>query len=119
MRGEDGLNGQLSSFIDMESRIHERHRLLLIREVLNGALYAHEANRRSHEKGQTPFLFFSFFVAIVDGCGQTVRDRKGSHHRHTKPDQGQGRVTGRLNIHSPGSGAIGAWGAGFEFASGT
>ena len=38
MRGEDGLNGQLFSYIDMKSRIHERHRLRLIRKVVHGAL---------------------------------------------------------------------------------
>lgn len=38
MRGEDRSNGQLFSYIDIESRIHPKHPLRLIREVVNGAL---------------------------------------------------------------------------------
>jgi transposase len=52
MRGEDRTSSQLFSYIDIESRIHEKHPLRLIREVVNdalaglspefGRLYAHE-----------------------------------------------------------------------------
>ena len=38
MRGEDRSNGQLFSYIDIESRIHPKHPLRLIREVVNDAL---------------------------------------------------------------------------------
>lgn len=38
MRGEDRLNGQLFSYVDIESRIHAKHPLRLIREVVNEAL---------------------------------------------------------------------------------
>lgn len=38
MRGEDRSNGQLFSYIDIESRIHAKHPLRLIREVVNDAL---------------------------------------------------------------------------------
>jgi len=38
MRGADRSNGQLFSYIDIESRIHAKHPLRLIREVVNDAL---------------------------------------------------------------------------------
>ena len=38
MRGEDRKNGELFSYIDIESRIHAKHPLRLIREVVNDAL---------------------------------------------------------------------------------
>lgn len=38
MRGEDRKNRQLFSYIDIESRIHAKHPLRLIREVVNDAL---------------------------------------------------------------------------------
>lgn len=38
MRGEDRSNGPLFSYIDIESRIHAKHPLRLIREVVNDAL---------------------------------------------------------------------------------
>jgi transposase len=40
MRGEDRKNSQLFSYIDIESRIHAKHPLRLIREVVNDALLA-------------------------------------------------------------------------------
>lgn len=40
MRGEDRKNRQLFSYIDIESRIHEKHPLRLIREVVNEVLSA-------------------------------------------------------------------------------
>lgn len=38
MRGDDGKNKELFSYIDIESRIHTKHPLRLIREVVNDAL---------------------------------------------------------------------------------
>jgi transposase len=38
MRGEDRKNKELFSYIDIESRIHAKHPLRLIREVVNDAL---------------------------------------------------------------------------------
>lgn len=38
MRGEDRSNGQLFICIDIESRIHTKHPLRLVREVVNDAL---------------------------------------------------------------------------------
>ncbi|MGH3054054.1 MAG: IS5 family transposase [Gaiellaceae bacterium] len=38
MRGEDRSNGQLFSYVSIEDRIHEKHPLRLIREVVNEAL---------------------------------------------------------------------------------
>lgn len=40
MRGADRSNGQLFSYVDIESRIHPKHPLRLIREVVNDCLAA-------------------------------------------------------------------------------
>ena len=39
MRGEDRSNGQLFSYIEIESRVHAKPALRLIREVVNDAAY--------------------------------------------------------------------------------
>jgi transposase len=38
MRGDDRSNGQLFSYVSIEERVHEKHPLRLIREVVNAAL---------------------------------------------------------------------------------
>ncbi len=40
MRGEDRSNGPLFNYVDIESRIHPKHPLRLIREVVNDCLAA-------------------------------------------------------------------------------
>jgi transposase len=44
MRGSDGRSGELFSFVDLEARVPSRHPLRLIREIVNGALAALDAD---------------------------------------------------------------------------
>ena len=57
MRGTDEATGSLFSYVDLEERIPARHRLRMIRQVVNDALASLEAEfDRLHAAGARPSI---------------------------------------------------------------